>query len=56
MSDIGGGTETLRGFPSLLSIDPLQAILGYTTKPGLVGSIKSSILHYGSRVALGENQ
>ncbi len=34
----------------------IQAILGYTTKPGLVGSIKSSILHYGSRVALGENQ
>ena len=34
----------------------IQAILGYTTKPALVGSIKSSILHYGSRVALGENQ
>jgi len=26
MSDIGGGTEALRGFPSLLSIDPLQTM------------------------------
>ena len=33
----------------------IQAILGYTTKPDLVGSIKSSILHYGPRVALREN-
>ena len=32
----------------------IQAILGYTTKPDLVGSIKSSILHYGPRVALRE--
>ena len=29
----------------------LQAILGYTTKPGFKGSLKSSILHYGTRVA-----
>jgi hypothetical protein len=29
----------------------LQAILGYTTKPGMKGSIESSILHYGPRVA-----
>ena len=33
----------------------IQAILGYTTKPDLVGSIKSSVLHYGPRVALREN-
>ena len=32
----------------------IQAILGYTTKPDLVGSIKSSILHYGPRIALRE--
>ena len=24
MSDIGGGAEALRGFPSLISIDPLR--------------------------------
>lgn len=29
----------------------LQAILGYTVRPGLRGSLKSSILHYGPRVA-----
>jgi hypothetical protein len=32
----------------------IQAILGYTTKPDLVGSVKSSILHYGPRIALRE--
>ncbi|MGI9317114.1 MAG: HalD/BesD family halogenase [bacterium] len=29
----------------------LQAILGYTTQPNLVGNLDSSILHYGPRVA-----
>ena len=29
----------------------LQAILGYTTKPGHIGSKESSIMHYGERVA-----
>jgi hypothetical protein len=29
----------------------LQAILGYSTSPNLYGSIESSILHYGPRVA-----
>ena len=29
----------------------LQAILGYTTRPAMMGSIESSILHYGPRVA-----
>lgn len=29
----------------------IQAILGYTTVPNLVGSLESSILHYGPRVA-----
>lgn len=29
----------------------LQAILGYTTQPGFRGSLESSILHYGPRVA-----
>jgi hypothetical protein len=29
----------------------LQAILGYTTKPAMLGSKESSILHYGPRVA-----
>ena len=29
----------------------LQAILGYTTRAGWVGSLESSILHYGPRVA-----
>lgn len=33
----------------------LQAILGYTTRPNLVGSLDSSILHYGPRVARLEN-
>jgi len=28
----------------------LQAILGYSTKPDLVGSTESSVLHYGERV------
>ena len=29
----------------------IQAILGYSTKPDLVGNLKSSVLHYGPRVA-----
>lgn len=29
----------------------LQAILGYTTRPGMLGKKESSILHYGPRVA-----
>jgi hypothetical protein len=29
----------------------IQAVLGYTTTPGLTGSVESSILHYGPRVA-----
>ncbi|MBO68346.1 MAG: hypothetical protein CL398_08540 [Acidiferrobacteraceae bacterium] len=33
----------------------IQAILGYATSPNVVGSTKSSILHYGPRVALREN-
>jgi hypothetical protein len=33
----------------------IQAILGYTTKPDLVGSIKSSILHYGPRISVREH-
>ncbi len=33
----------------------LQAILGYTTRPNMVGSLNSSILHYGPRVARIEN-
>jgi len=33
----------------------LQAILGYSTKPDLLGSKESSILHYGPRVAEIEN-
>ena len=33
----------------------IQGVLGYTTEPDLVGSIKSSILHYGPRVALRGN-
>jgi hypothetical protein len=33
----------------------LQAILGYSTKPDLLGSKASSILHYGPRVAEIEN-
>ena len=32
-------------------IKRIQAILGYTTVPGLTGSRESSILHYGPRVA-----
>lgn len=30
----------------------LQTILGYSATPGLMGSLKSSILHYGPRVAI----
>jgi hypothetical protein len=29
----------------------IQAILGYSTRPGLIGKKESSILHYGPRVA-----
>jgi hypothetical protein len=34
----------------------VQSILGYTTNPELIGSIESSILHYGPRVAELNNQ
>lgn len=37
------------------SVRRLQAILGYTTQPDFVGSLDSSILHYGPRVADLEN-
>jgi hypothetical protein len=30
----------------------LQTILGYSATPGVVGSLKSSVLHYGPRVAI----
>lgn len=32
----------------------LQTVLGHNTRPGVVGSLESSILHYGPRVALAE--
>ncbi|MDH3630381.1 MAG: hypothetical protein OER98_04605 [Gammaproteobacteria bacterium] len=32
----------------------IQAILGYSTRPGLIGNKESSILHYGPRVAENE--
>ena len=58
---LSAGTLALfRGHYSLHRVTPvkgqrkrLQAILGYTTKPGFKGSLKSSILHYGPRVASG---
>ena len=37
------------------NIQRLQAILGYTTRAGWEGSLESSILHYGPRVAEIEN-
>jgi len=47
-----------RGHYSLHRVTPvegqrqrIQAILGYSTRPGLLGSKESSILHYGPRVA-----
>ena len=42
VTEVGGDTQRI------------QAILGYATRPGLTGSIESSILHYGPRVAVVE--
>ena len=39
VTEVGGDTQRI------------QAILGYATRPDLTGSIDSSILHYGPRVA-----
>ena len=57
-----GTLSLFRGHYSLHRVTPvegdrqrLQAILGYSTKPGLLGSKASSILHYGPRVAEIEN-
>jgi len=53
-----GTLSLFRGHYSLHRVTPvegnrqrIQAILGYTTKPNLLGSKESSILHYGPRVA-----
>lgn len=58
-NQLRAGTLSLfRGHYSLHRVTPvigktqrLQAILGYSTRPGLYGSLESSILHYGPRVA-----
>ena len=57
-----GTLSLFRGHYSLHRVTPvegerqrLQAILGYSTKPDLLGSKASSILHYGPRVAEIEN-
>jgi hypothetical protein len=53
-----GTLSLFRGHYSLHRVTPvegkrqrIQAILGYSTKPNLLGSKESSILHYGPRVA-----
>lgn len=53
-----GTLSLFRGHYSLHRVTPvvgkrqrLQAILGYSTHPDLYGSLESSILHYGPRVA-----
>jgi len=53
-----GTLSLFRGHYSLHRVTPvegkrqrIQAILGYSTKPNLLGSKDSSILHYGPRVA-----
>lgn len=53
-----GTLSLFRGHYSLHRVTPvagkrqrIQAILGYSTRPDLYGSIESSILHYGPRVA-----
>ena len=58
-----GTLSLFRGHYSLHRVTPvegerqrLQAILGYSTKPDLLGSKASSILHYGPRVAEIENR
>ena len=65
MSDIGGGTEALRGFPSLLSIDPLQTMnrprslaykqtnLSYNTP---YGSTPTTDYHLGGLKNIGEGK
>jgi len=57
-----GTLSLFRGHYSLHRVTPvegerrrLQAILGYSTKPDLLGNKESSILHYGPRVAEIEN-
>ena len=58
-NQLRAGTLSLfRGHYSLHRVTPvtgkrqrLQAILGYSTRPDMVGSRESSILHYGPRVA-----
>lgn len=53
-----GTLSLFRGHYSLHRVTPvegqrqrIQAILGYSTRPGLCGSKESSILHYGPRVS-----
>jgi len=53
-----GSLSLFRGHYSLHRVTPvvgkrqrLQAILGYSTNPAMYGSLESSILHYGPRVA-----
>ena len=53
-----GTLSLFRGHYSLHRVTPvegqrqrIQAILGYSTRPGLLGNKESSILHYGPRVA-----
>lgn len=53
-----GTLSLFRGHYSLHRVTPvegqrqrIQAILGYSTRPGLLGDKQSSILHYGPRVA-----
>jgi hypothetical protein len=53
-----GSLSLFRGHYSLHRVTPvegkrqrLQAILGYSTRPDMIGNRESSILHYGPRVA-----
>jgi hypothetical protein len=58
-NQLRAGTLSLfRGHYSMHRVTPvtgqrqrLQAILGYSTRPDMIGNRESSILHYGPRVA-----
>ena len=46
-----GGCASCHATPVEGRRQRIQAILGYSTRPGLLGNKESSILHYGPRVA-----
>ena len=58
LDDLGGTLSLFRGHYSMHRVTQVagrrtrtQAILSFSTTPGLLGNLDSSILHYGPRVA-----